>query len=166
MLGTRTLRKGGVMIRWLGRLGRCVGTSYYANFWSVCVVCSGCVLGHLIVSNDVYLHFPLYYHDVVVVMSCNFHSCLLYVSHARIDPVGSHAPHHSKSLGNKTTESFVVTTQFEDLMWLRIPVWEFCVRHWWMHKLISLSLQRSTTLSGWIVGKLLFTLFEGERLLE
>ena len=52
------------------------------------------VLGHLIVNNDVYLHFPLYYHDVVVVMSCNFPSCLLYVSHARIDPVGSHAPHH------------------------------------------------------------------------
>ena len=70
----------------------CVGTSYHASFWSVCDVCSGCVLGHLIVNNDV--HFTLYYHDVVVVMSCNFHSCLLYVSHARIDPVGSHAPHH------------------------------------------------------------------------
>ena len=93
MLGTRTLRKGGVMMHWLGRLGRCVGTSYHASFWSVCVVCSGCVLGHLIVNNDVHLHFPLYYHDVVVVMSFNFHLCLLYVSHARIDPVGSHAPH-------------------------------------------------------------------------
>ena len=91
MLGTRALRKGGVMIRWLGRLGRCVGTSYHASFWNVCAVCSGCVLGHLIVNNDV--HFTLYYHDVVVVMSCNFHSCLLYVSHAHIDPVGSHAPH-------------------------------------------------------------------------
>ena len=93
MLGTRTLRKGGVMIRWLGHLGRCVGTSYHASFWSVCAVCSGCVLGHLLVNNDVHLHFPLYYHDVVVVMSCNFPPCLLYVSHARIDPVGSHAPH-------------------------------------------------------------------------
>ena len=29
-LGTRTLRKGGVMIRWLGHLGRCVGTSDHA----------------------------------------------------------------------------------------------------------------------------------------
>ena len=94
MLGTRTLRKGGVMIRWLGRLGRCVGTSYHVSFCCCCAVYSGCVLGHLIVNNDVHLHFPLYYHDVVVVMSCNFHSCLLYVSHARIDPVGSHAPHH------------------------------------------------------------------------
>ena len=45
-------------------------------------------------NNDVQLHFTLYYHDAVVVMSCNFHSCLLYVSHVRIDPVGSHAPHH------------------------------------------------------------------------
>ena len=47
-------------------------------------------------NNDVHLHFTLYYHDVVVVMSCNFHSCLLYVSHARIDPVGSHAPHQKQ----------------------------------------------------------------------
>ena len=71
-----------------------MGTSYHASFWSVYTICSGCVLSHLIVNNDVHSHFPLYYHDVVVVMSCNFHSCLLYVSHARIDPVGSHAPHH------------------------------------------------------------------------
>ena len=70
-----------------------MGTSYHASFWSVCAVYSGCVLGHLIVHNDVHLHFTFYYHDVVVVMSCNFHSCLLSVSHARIDPVGSHAPH-------------------------------------------------------------------------
>ena len=33
-------------------------------------------------------------------MSCNFHLCLLYVSHARIDPVGSHAPHHLASKPN------------------------------------------------------------------
>ena len=32
VLGTRTLRKGGVMIRWLGRLGRCVGASDHAIF--------------------------------------------------------------------------------------------------------------------------------------
>ena len=102
VLGTRTLCKGGVMIRWLGYLGCCVGTSYHASFWSVCAVCSSCVLGHLIVNNAVHLHFPLYYHDVVVVMSCNFHSCLLYVSHARIDPVGSHAPHHALLPINRT----------------------------------------------------------------
>ena len=45
VLGTRTLRKGGVMIRWLGHLGRCVGASYHANFYCGCAVCSGCVLG-------------------------------------------------------------------------------------------------------------------------
>ena len=38
VLGTRTLRKGGVMIRWLGRLGRCVGTSYHASFCCGCAV--------------------------------------------------------------------------------------------------------------------------------
>ena len=32
MLGTRTLRKGGVMIHWLGRLGRYVGASDHAMF--------------------------------------------------------------------------------------------------------------------------------------
>ena len=32
VLGTRTLRKGGVMIHWLGRLGRCVGASNHAIF--------------------------------------------------------------------------------------------------------------------------------------
>ena len=32
MLKTRTLHKGGVMIRWLGRLGRCVGASDHAIF--------------------------------------------------------------------------------------------------------------------------------------
>ena len=35
----------------------CVGTSYHASFWSVCAVCSGCVLGHLIVNNAVQLHY-------------------------------------------------------------------------------------------------------------
>ena len=38
VLGTRTLRKGGVMIRWLGRLGRCVGTRYHASFCCGCAV--------------------------------------------------------------------------------------------------------------------------------
>ena len=32
VLGMRTLHKGGVMIRWLGRLGRCVGASDHAIF--------------------------------------------------------------------------------------------------------------------------------------
>ena len=68
VLGTRTLCKGAVMIRWSGRLGRCVGTSYHASFCCGCAVGSGCVLGHLIVNNDVPLHFPLYYNDVAVVM--------------------------------------------------------------------------------------------------
>ena len=95
MLGTRTLRKGGVLIRWLGRLGRYVGTRYHATFCCGCAVCSGCVLGHLIVNNDVQLQFTLYYHDVAVVMICNLSLCLLYVSHGCIDPVGSHAPHQT-----------------------------------------------------------------------
>ena len=68
VLGTRTLRKGGVMIRWLGHLGRCVGTSYHASFCCGCAVCSGCVLGHLIMNHDVPLHFTLYYNDVAVAM--------------------------------------------------------------------------------------------------
>ena len=63
VLGTRTLRKGGVMIRWLGRLGCCVGTSYHASFCYCCTVGSGCVLGHFIVIMNVHLHL----HDVVVV---------------------------------------------------------------------------------------------------
>ena len=40
VLGTCTLRKGGVMIRWLGRLGRCVGTSCGACFPSTPFLCS------------------------------------------------------------------------------------------------------------------------------
>ena len=50
VLGTCTLRKGGVMIRWLGHLGRCVGTSDYAIFCFPCGACFGYVLGHLIVT--------------------------------------------------------------------------------------------------------------------
>ena len=105
MLGTRTLRKGGVMIRWLGRLGRCVGTSYHASFWCGSRVCSGCVLDQLNVNNDVQLQFTLYYHDVVVVMSCNFPLCFLYVSHARVDPVGSHAPHQDDQGHDQPTDN-------------------------------------------------------------
>ena len=63
MLGTRTLCKGGVMIRWLGRLGCCVGTSYHASFCCCCIVGSGCILRHFIVIMNVHLHL----HDVVVV---------------------------------------------------------------------------------------------------
>ena len=43
VLGTRTLCKGGVMIRWLGPLGRCVGTSDIPLLF----VCNGRVLGPL-----------------------------------------------------------------------------------------------------------------------
>ena len=50
VLGTCTLRKGGVMIRWLGRLGRCVGASDHGIFCFPCDVCFGCVLGHFIVT--------------------------------------------------------------------------------------------------------------------
>ena len=50
VLGTRTLQKGGVMIRWLGRLERCVGTSDHAIYCFACGVCFGCVLGHLFVT--------------------------------------------------------------------------------------------------------------------
>ena len=48
MLGTRTLRKGGVTKRWLGRLGHYVGTSDHAIFCLPCDVCFGCVLEHFI----------------------------------------------------------------------------------------------------------------------
>ena len=65
VLGTRTLRKGGVMIRWLGLLGRYVGTSYHASFCCGRAVYSGCVLGTF---DCVQLQFTLYYHDVAVVM--------------------------------------------------------------------------------------------------
>ena len=91
MLGTRTLHKGGVMIRWLGLLGRCVGASYHAGFCCGCAVYSGCVLGTF---DCVQLQFTLYYHDVAVVMIVILPLCLLSVSRVRIDPVGSHAPHH------------------------------------------------------------------------
>ena len=56
VLGTRTLRKGGVMIRWLGRLGRCVGASDHASFCLLCGVCFGCVLRHFIVPLQLHLH--------------------------------------------------------------------------------------------------------------
>ena len=98
MLRTRTLRKGGVMIRWLGRFGTLCGDQLSCQllecllclFW----LCSGTFDCELCCT----FTFTLYYHDVVVVMSCNFPSCLLYVSHAHIDPVGSHAPHQFRSL--------------------------------------------------------------------
>ena len=68
VLGTRTLRKGGVMIHWLGRLGRCVGASDHASFCLPCGVCFGCVLGHFIVPLQLHLHL----HDYnEVVTSCN-----------------------------------------------------------------------------------------------
>ena len=68
VLGTRTLRKGGVMIRWLGRLGRCVGASDHASFCLPCGVCFGCVLGHFIVTLPLHLHYHAYNE---VVMRCN-----------------------------------------------------------------------------------------------
>ena len=40
------------------------------------------------------MYITLSYNDVVVVTSVRFFWCLLYVSRACIDPVGSHAPHH------------------------------------------------------------------------
>ena len=38
---------GGVMIRWLGRLGRCVGTRDHATVCSTFFGCCGCILGCL-----------------------------------------------------------------------------------------------------------------------
>ena len=68
VLGTRTLHKGGVMIRWLGRLGRCVGANDHASFCLPCGVCFGCVLEHFIGTLQLHLH----YHDYnEVVMRCN-----------------------------------------------------------------------------------------------
>ena len=68
VLRTRTLHKGGVMIRWLGRLGRCVGTSYHPIFCFPLAVCFGGVLGHFILILQLHLHL----HDYIeVVMSCN-----------------------------------------------------------------------------------------------
>ena len=56
MLGTRTLHKGEVMICWLGRLGRCMGTNDHASECFACLVCCGCVLGHLFVTLQLHLH--------------------------------------------------------------------------------------------------------------
>ena len=92
VLGTRTLCKGGVVIHWLGHLGRCVGTRYHASF------CCGCAVLFWLRSGTfdcVQLQFTLYYHDVAVVMIVICLWCLLYVSHGCIDPVGSHAPHQN-----------------------------------------------------------------------
>ena len=54
MLGTRTLRKGGVMIRWLGHLGRYVGASDHATFcfslWCLLWLRSGAFIGHIIIT--------------------------------------------------------------------------------------------------------------------
>ena len=49
MLGTRTFREGGVMIRWLGPLGRRVGASDHATGYFVLsvVVSWVCTLIHL-----------------------------------------------------------------------------------------------------------------------
>ena len=78
------------LIRWLGRLGRCVGANDHAIFCFPYGVCFGCVLGHLIVT----LQLHLYSHDyIAVVMYLMIPSRLLSVSHVNIDPVGSHAPH-------------------------------------------------------------------------
>ena len=68
VLGTRTLRKGGVMIRWLDRLGRCVGASDHARFCLPYGVCFGCILGHFIV--PLQLHFRLHDYNEIVT-SCN-----------------------------------------------------------------------------------------------
>ena len=56
------------MIRWLGRLGRCVGASDHAIFCLPCGVCFGCVLGHLLVTLQLHLHFC---HYIEVVTCCN-----------------------------------------------------------------------------------------------
>ena len=67
VLGTRTLRKGGVMIRWLGHLGRCVGTSYHVSFCCCCRVYSDCVLGDIsLCTMTIYITL----HDVAVVTFC------------------------------------------------------------------------------------------------
>ena len=55
VLGTRTLHKGGVMICWLGRLGRCGGARDHASFCLSYGVCFGCVLGHFIVALQFHL---------------------------------------------------------------------------------------------------------------
>ena len=56
------------MIRWLGRLGRCVGASDHAIFCFLYGVCLGCVLGHFIVTLQLHLHSHDY---IAVVMCCN-----------------------------------------------------------------------------------------------
>ena len=56
----------GVMIRWLGHLGRCVWTSDHATHCFVCFVCYGCVLGHLYSTLQLHLHW----HHYIVVVTC------------------------------------------------------------------------------------------------
>ena len=55
-----------LMIRWLGRLGRCLGASDHAIFCFPCGVCFGCVWGHLIVTLQLHLHS----HDYIAVVAC------------------------------------------------------------------------------------------------
>ena len=58
------------MIRWLGRLGRCVGTNDHATKCSACFGCCGCVLGCSYIELQLYLHC----HDYIAVVTCCNHS--------------------------------------------------------------------------------------------
>ena len=88
MLGMRTLCKGGVMMRWLGHLGRRVGTNDHPSNCFACFVCYGCVMGHLHDELPLHLHWDYY---IVFVTCVIVPFRLLCIS---IYPVGSHAPCH------------------------------------------------------------------------
>ena len=60
VLGTRTLRRGGVMIRWLGRLGRCVGSSDHAIFVFLVVFVVAAFWGISL------LHYNYIYIDIII----------------------------------------------------------------------------------------------------
>ena len=88
MLMTRTVYKGGVMIRWLGRLGRCMGTSDRATVVLLLWSRFGTFLQWITMT----FTFASLYCGCDV-SNCSFSSPVRLLC-IYIDLVGSHAPHH------------------------------------------------------------------------
>ena len=88
MLGTCTLCKGEVMIRWLGRLGRYVGTNNFATIFPFVVVAFwDCFY------NALKLHLHMHHYIVVVTCVIVPFSSPVRLLRFSIDPVGSYAPY-------------------------------------------------------------------------
>ena len=94
MLGTRTFCKGGVVIRWLGPLGRCgwpaIMLHCLCTLWSRSWQCTFGYNAILLIAR-----LMIHYIDVnVVVLSCNCHSSFSRVLLCPVDPARNHASHH------------------------------------------------------------------------